>query len=96
MRTWKQAKEAVLARLETVQRLIVEEDESGVLELVNQQDEFCDAADERRSEVPDREREKLCQFLPGLSPGRRLRGPARLDRPRGAARRVGRGGTSGR
>lgn len=62
---WKQAQADVLERLAEVQRHIDAKDESSVLELINQQDAFCEAAIERQEQVA----ENHCHFCEGFKRG---------------------------
>ena len=65
MLSWRDAQSQVLAQLRAVRARIDERDESGTLALINQQDAFCDAALERRAEVPARGSETRCHFCEG-------------------------------
>jgi len=64
---WEQARRSILARLEEVGRLLELEDEGGVLNLINRRDEFCEAADARRSHaVVSQQDEPTCHFCEGF------------------------------
>ena len=65
--TWEQARMSILGRLHKVGQLIDQEDEGAVLSLVNQKDEFCQEAEQRRAHAPPEKREDpLCQFCEGF------------------------------
>ncbi len=65
--SWEQSRRVILGRLEQVGRLIELQDEGGVLDLVNRRDEFCEAAEERRSHAPPARREEpACHFCEGF------------------------------
>ena len=68
MPTWENARRQILLRLARVRGFIQLRDEGGVLELINQQDEFCDKARERRSKTgdPERQNERTCHFCEGF------------------------------
>jgi hypothetical protein len=64
---WEQARRAILARLEEVGRLVEVQDEGGALDLINRRDEFCEAADTRRSHgVASQQDEPSCYFCEGF------------------------------
>ena len=68
MSTWEDARRQILVRLARVRGCIQLRDEGGILELINQQDKFCEKAGERRSKTgdPERQNERLCHFCEGL------------------------------
>jgi hypothetical protein len=65
MATWKEAQGEVIGLLAEVRTLVDAEDESGVLELINQQDAFCDKAKERQAMVSSEPGETRCNFCEG-------------------------------
>ncbi len=65
--SWEGARRQILVRLEEVGRLIEKEDEGGVLALINQKDEFCEAAEDRRAAAPPPRRDdSVCDFCEGF------------------------------
>jgi hypothetical protein len=65
--TWESARRQILARLQEVGRLIECEDEGGVLALINQKDEFCDTAEDRKAVAPMvRRGDSACDFCEGF------------------------------
>jgi hypothetical protein len=64
--SWERARRSILTRLREVGNLIDREDETSVLSLVNEKDEFCQEAERRRSHAAPEERDDpLCQFCEG-------------------------------
>jgi hypothetical protein len=58
---------SILGRLHEVGHLIDREDESAVLSLVNQKDEFCQEAEQRREHAsPEKKEDPLCHFCEGF------------------------------
>lgn len=68
MPTWEDARREMLVCLARVQGCIQLRDEGGILELINQQDEFCEKAGERQSKTgdPERQKERTCHFCEGF------------------------------
>ncbi len=68
MPIWEDARHQILLRLARVRGCIQLRDEREVLELINQQDEFCEKARERQSRAgaPERQDEPQCHFCEGF------------------------------
>ena len=63
MPSWENARQEVLQGLQRVQRLVDARDEQGILEIINQQDAFCQAAhDVQAAAGSARQDEPQCQF----------------------------------
>ena len=69
MPTWKEAQGDVLRLLVDVRKLVDTKDESGVLELINQQDAFCDQAKADQSSKGQGDAESACHFCQGFIQG---------------------------
>ncbi|MFQ5718730.1 MAG: hypothetical protein ACE5IK_04195 [Acidobacteriota bacterium] len=66
MQDRERARTRVIANLLEVRRRIAAEDEPAVLELLNQEDAFCEVAHERQDQAPvDRQDEVQCHFCEG-------------------------------
>ena len=65
MENWREAQKAVLERLAEVRKRVEGQDEGTVMALINQQDEFCEAAQERRASSAPTSSEVRCNFCEG-------------------------------
>ena len=65
MENWGEAQKAVLERLARVRRHVESRDEGAVMELINQQDAFCDEARQRRASTAPASNEVQCSFCEG-------------------------------